>query len=122
MLNLSPTGVTDLLSGFEDRSSLAVRNDSALEEGYANIGGRSSGVLEEPLVLGGLGSGVGGLRAFTGVLRDDCFDMRELTTLSAWGGGSTFRAGCPSCAMVGGVGGRPLSAPNATGGESGDEE
>jgi hypothetical protein len=102
-LSTAIAGVADLLSpkSEEERSSRAVLNDSALDEGYGNRGGRSRVPLEpeaEPFVRGGLGSGVGGLRALTGVLSDDFFDMREFTTLSACarGGGSTSSADCPS--------------------------
>src|SRR6266700_1415687 len=42
-------------------SSLAVLNDSVLDDGYVNGRGRS-GVAKDSVVLGGLGSGVGGLR------------------------------------------------------------
>jgi hypothetical protein len=98
-LSTAIAGVADLLSSKseEERSSRAVMNDSALDDGCGYRGGRS----RVPLTLfvrGGLGSGVGGLRALTGVLRDDFFDMREFTTLSACarGGGSTSSADCPS--------------------------
>ena len=74
----------------------------------------------DAVVRGGLGSGVGGLRALTGVLRDDFLDMREFTRPSVCGDGSASCVACPSCEMVGGVGGRPFSAPfNAPGDASG---
>jgi hypothetical protein len=113
-------GVIDRLRlGSEDASSRAVLNDAAADEGYAYRCGRSGAALEL-WVRGGLGSGVGGLRALTGVLRDDFFDMSEFTTLSACGDGCVAWAACPSCDMVGGVGGRPESAPfTAAGGSSG---
>ena len=84
------------------------------------MGGRLGARCEEPdpVVRGGLGSGVGGLRALTGVLRDDFFDMSELTTLSACGGGSESCVVGPSWEMVGGVGGRPFSAPCNAAGEA----
>lgn len=72
----------------------------------------------EAFVRGGLGSGVGGLRALTGVLRHDLWDMSELRTLSACGGGSTWSTDLPSCEAVGGVGGRPVSAPFRMPGEA----
>lgn len=121
VLSLSFAGVTDLLSSRSDEkgSSLAVWNESALDEGYVRMEGRSRVALD-PLVRGGLGSGVGGLRALTGVLREDFCEMREFLTLSAWGGGSRTSVELPSCEAVGGVGGRPLSAPiNAPGDASG---
>lgn len=130
VLSLSFAGVTDLLSSRSEEkgSSLAVRKESALEDGYVYIGGRSSVALVplvplealealEALVRGGLGSGVGGLRALTGVLRDDFCDMREFLTLSASGGCSGICVDLPSWEAVGGVGGRPLSAPFNTPGE-----
>jgi hypothetical protein len=60
-------------------------NDSALEEGYGISAGRSRNVLYS-FARGGLASGVGGLRWFTGVLRDDFLAMRDDTTPSAYGG------------------------------------
>ena len=128
VLSLSLAGVTDLLSSRSEEkgSSLAVWKESALEDGYVYIGGRSSVVLValvpleafEALVRGGLGSGVGGLRALTGVLRDDLCEMSELRTLSASGGCSDIWVEDPSCEAVGGVGGRPLSAPLSRPGSS----
>lgn len=72
----------------------------------------------ETFLRGGLGSGVGGLLALTGVLRDDFCDMSEFLTLSAWGGCSGAGEDLPSCEAVGGVGGRPLSAPFSPRGEA----
>jgi hypothetical protein len=124
VLSLSLAGVTDLLSSRSEEkgSSLAVWKESALEEGYVYMGGRSSVALValeafEALVRGGLGSGVGGLRALTGVLRDDFCEMSELRTLSASGSCSGIWVEDPSCEAVGGVGGRPLSAPLSRPGE-----
>jgi hypothetical protein len=83
VLSLWSRGVTDLLRlGSEDASSCAVVNDSALDEGYVGICGRS-GAASDVLVRGGLGSGVSGLRPLTGVLNDDCFETSESVTLSA---------------------------------------
>ena len=66
VLSLSASGVSDRESlPCIENSSFAVLNDSALDEGYANIGGRSRKVvdaLRDELVRGGLGSGVGGGR------------------------------------------------------------
>jgi hypothetical protein len=87
VLNLWSTGVMDLLRlGSDDASSRAVLKDSALdvEVGYVNRWGRSGTVFALE-VRGGLGSGVGGLRALTGVLSDDFFDISELTTLPVCG-------------------------------------
>jgi hypothetical protein len=109
-----------LLLGSDDRSSLAVVKDSACEDGYGKSGGRSTvrvldmAVLLEPAVRGGLGSGVGGLRALTGVLSADIWEAMEPTML--------FRLGCVSRDMVadpsldtdGGVGGSPLLSPPFT--------
>lgn len=102
VLNRSPNGVKLRLSlGSElSGSSRAVMNDSALLDGYVRTCGRSA-------LRGGLGSGVGGLRAFTGVLSVDFLEERE-----------GFSAGCMSCDMVGGVGGRPESL-RGPGGSSG---
>ena len=119
VLSRSLAGVAHLLSSrSEERaSSLAVWYEVAREEGYVFSGGRSS-VAWDGLVRGGLGSGVGGLRALTGVLRDDFWEMSEFRTLSAWGGCSG-PGDLPSCETVGGVGGRPLSGPfNAPGDSS----
>jgi hypothetical protein len=119
VLSLSLAGVAGLLSSRSEEkgSSLAVWNEVAREEGCVYSGGRSRAVLG-PLVRGGLGSGVGGLRALTGVLRDDFCDRSELRTLSAWGGCSGPGGDLPSCEAVGGVGGRPLSAPSRPPGEA----
>jgi hypothetical protein len=123
-LSNAPIGVVAVLRlGSEDISSRAVWNDSALDDGYVNSGGRSGVALTALAVLaarGGLGSGVGGLRALTGVLSVDFFDRSEATTLSGCGEGSRLCVDWPSCDMVGGVGGRPESAPfTAAGGSSG---
>jgi hypothetical protein len=80
------------LASVEYGSSRAVLNDSALEEGYANITGRSETTIDS-VVRGGLGSGVGGLRWFTGVLRDDFFERSAETTVSACGGGLKLAGG-----------------------------
>ena len=127
VLSLSLAGVAALLSSRSEEkgSSLAVWKESAREEEYVYIGGRSSVAVVplvplEALVRGGLGSGVGGLRALTGVLRDDFCDIIEFLTLSACSGCSGICAVLPSWEAVGGVGGRPLSAPgNAPGDWSG---
>lgn len=119
VLRRSAKGVSaGLALGSEDSSSLAVRKDSAREDGYAIIGGRSRVALAVPPVRGGLGSGVGGLRAFTGVLREDFLEAREPARLSACGDGSFSSTGWPFCDKVGGVGGRPLSAPGMGPGEA----
>jgi hypothetical protein len=118
VLSRSTSGVEErLLLGSDDKSSLAVVKDSACEDGYGKSGGRSTvrvfdmAVLLEPAVRGGLGSGVGGLRALTGVLRADIWEAMEPTML--------FRLGCVSREMAadssleadGGVGGSPLLSP-----------
>lgn len=96
VLRRSATGVrAGLALGSEESSSLAVRKDSALEDGYAIRGGRSSMVFAGPPVRGGLGSGVGGLRALTGVLSVDFFEARELIAASVCGAGSDSSMGWP---------------------------
>lgn len=65
----------------------------------------------DSVVLGGLGSGVGGLRWLTGVLRDEFFDINDVTTPSAYGGRLKVDEGLSSCELEGGVGGSPDSAP-----------
>jgi hypothetical protein len=120
VLNRSANGVSDLLllTSVEEGFSLAVINDSALDEGYANMDGRD--VASDSLVLGGLGSGVGGLRWFTGVLKEDRFEISEDTTPSAYGGGLKLAAVSSSRAFEGGVGGKPVSVPvDAAGDASG---
>lgn len=109
-----------LLLGSDDKSSLAVVKDSALEDGYGKSGGRSAvwvfemAVLLEPAVLGGLGSGVGGLRALTGVLRPDIWEAMEPTMLLRLGCVSSDTAAGPSLEVEGGVGGSPLLSPPFT--------
>lgn len=119
VLRRSLAGVADLLSSRSEEmgSSLAVWYEVARDEGYVLSGGRSRVALEG-FVRGGLGSGVGGLRALTGVLRDDFCEMSEFRTLSAWGGCSGPGGDLPSCETVGGVGGRPLSGPFRAPGDS----
>ena len=68
----------------------------------------ASAVLLEPAVRGGLGSGVGGLRALTGVLRADFWEVMEPTMLFRSGGRSRDAAADPSLETDGGVGGNPL--------------
>lgn len=102
----------DLLFPFSDevRSSLAVLKESALDEGYGSRSGRSGNVIDS-VVRGGLGSGVGGLRALTGVLKPDFLDISNVTTPSAYGGRLKVEGGLSSCRVEGGVGGKPDSAP-----------
>jgi hypothetical protein len=71
--------------------------------------GRSDMYIDS-VVLGGLGSGVGGLRWFTGVLIEGFFDIRDVTTPSACGGGLKVVAALSSWEFDGGVGGSPVSA------------
>lgn len=67
-------------------------------------------MIIDPVVRGGLGSGVGGLRWLTGVLIVDLREVKDATTPSTCGGGPNSEVGNPSCEFEGGVGGRPLSA------------
>jgi len=123
VLNRSKVGVTTGLPSAEYGSSRAVLKDSALDDGYVKADGRSGkGVLIDSTVRGGLGSGVGGLRWFTGVLREDVLESNADTTLSACcgGGGLKLAGGVCSPELEGGVGGKPESAPllNALGDRS----
>lgn len=86
VLRLSPSGVLVRLASTDEKgSSLAVLKDSALDEGCVNKLGRSRNAMGS-VVLGGLGSGVGGLRWLTGVLNEGFFDIKDDTTPSAYGG------------------------------------